>query len=114
MTYVVTENCIRCKYTDCVDVCPVDCFYEHEHMLAIDPETCIDCGICEPACPADAIESDASPEAARWLALNASLAANGTQITKRKDPSPEAEAWRGVAGKYQLAFGAGGPDATTD
>lgn len=106
MTYVVTENCIKCKYTDCVEICPVDCFYEHEHMLAINPDECIDCGICEPECPADAIKADSAPDMARWLNLNALLAADGTQITKRKEPPPDADRWLGVAGKYQLAFGA--------
>ena len=61
MTYVVTENCIRCKYMDCVEVCPVDCFYEGENMLVIHPDECIDCGVCEPECPADAIKPDTEP-----------------------------------------------------
>jgi ferredoxin len=104
MTYVVNENCIKCKYTDCVESCPVDCFYEHEHMLVINPEECIDCGVCEPECPVDAIKADTSPGASRWLSLNAQLAAAGVQITKRKDPPPDADRWRRVAGKYQLVF----------
>ena len=58
MTYVVNESCIRCKYTDCVEVCPVDCFYEGENMLVIHPDECIDCGVCEPECPVDAIKPD--------------------------------------------------------
>ena len=58
MTFVVTEACIKCKYTDCVEVCPVDCFYEGENMLVIDPDQCIDCGVCEPECPIDAIQAD--------------------------------------------------------
>ena len=62
MTYVVTENCIACKYTDCVEVCPVDCFYEGENMLVIHPDECIDCGVCEPECPADAIRPDTEPD----------------------------------------------------
>jgi len=62
MTYVVTENCIKCKYTDCVSVCPVDCFYEGENMLVIHPDECIDCGVCEPECPADAIKPDSETE----------------------------------------------------
>eukprot|EP01035_Chromulina_nebulosa_P006172 gene6172-8351_t len=61
MTYVVTDNCIKCKYTDCVEVCPVDCFYEGDNMLVIHPDECIDCGVCEPECPADAIKPDTVP-----------------------------------------------------
>ena len=61
MTYIVNENCIRCKYTDCVEVCPVDCFYEGENMLVIHPDECIDCGVCEPECPVDAIKPDTEP-----------------------------------------------------
>ena len=73
MTYIVTDNCIRCKYTDCVEVCPVDCFYEGENFLVIHPDECIDCGVCEPECPAEAIKPDTEPgprhlvEAERWL-----------------------------------------------
>jgi len=67
MPYVVTEACIRCKYMDCVEVCPVDCFYEGENMLVISPDECIDCGVCEPECPAEAIISDTDPEAQKWL-----------------------------------------------
>ena len=70
MTYVVTEACIKCKYTDCVEVCPVDCFYEGENMLVIHPDECIDCGVCEPECPAEAIKPDTEPDLAFWLKLN--------------------------------------------
>ena len=70
MTYVVTEACIKCKYMDCVEVCPVDCFYEGENMLVIHPDECIDCGVCEPECPAEAIKPDTEPELASWLKLN--------------------------------------------
>jgi ferredoxin len=75
MTYVVTDNCIRCKYMDCVSVCPVDCFHEGEHMLVIHPDECIDCGVCEPECPAEAIKPDSEPGLESWLALNARMAA---------------------------------------
>ena len=71
MTYVVTENCIKCKYMDCVEVCPVDCFYEGENMLVIHPDECIDCGVCEPECPAEAIKPDTEPGLEKWLKLNA-------------------------------------------
>ena len=70
MTYVVTENCIACKYTDCVEVCPVDCFYEGENMLVIHPDECIDCGVCEPECPADAIRPDTEPDLEQWVEFN--------------------------------------------
>ena len=75
MTYLVTEGCIACKYTDCVEVCPVDCFYAGENMLVIHPGECIDCGVCEPECPVDAIRPDTAPGAGPWLAINAELAA---------------------------------------
>ena len=74
MTYVVTENCIRCKYMDCVEVCPVDCFYAGENMLVIHPDECIDCGVCEPECPAEAIFPDTRPGFESWLKLNAKYA----------------------------------------
>ena len=70
MTYVVTDNCIACKYTDCVEVCPVDCFYEGENMLVIHPDECIDCGVCEPECPADAIRPDTEPDMDEWVEFN--------------------------------------------
>ncbi len=104
MAYVVTENCIKCKYTDCVEVCPVDCFYEHEYMLVIDPEQCIDCGVCEPACPAEAIRPEEAPELKRWIELNVQLLKQSKPITSHKEPSQDADHWRGVTGKYQLVF----------
>ena len=70
MTYVVIDNCIACKYTDCVEVCPVDCFYEGENMLVIHPDECIDCGVCEPECPADAIRPDTEPDLDNWVTFN--------------------------------------------
>ena len=80
MTYVVTEACIRCKYMDCVEVCPVDCFYEGENMLVIHPDECIDCGVCEPECPAEAIIPDSETAAERWLALNREYSASWPKI----------------------------------
>ena len=71
MPFVVTEACIKCKYTDCVDVCPVDCFYEGANMLVIHPDECIDCGVCEPECPVDAIKPDTEPGLGKWLGLHA-------------------------------------------
>ena len=75
MTYVVTENCIRCKYMDCVEVCPVDCFYVGENMLVIHPDECIDCGVCEPECPVEAIVPDSDDKAGAWLEQNRTYAA---------------------------------------
>lgn len=90
MTYVVTDNCIKCKYTDCVEVCPVDCFYEGENMLVINPDECIDCGVCEPECPAEAILPDTEPGLEKWIELNAEYAAKWPNITEKKDALPEA------------------------
>ena len=75
MTYVVTDNCIKCKYMDCIEVCPVDCFYEGENMLVIHPDECIDCGVCEPECPADAIKPDTESGLEKWLEVNTEYAA---------------------------------------
>ncbi|MFG1296108.1 MULTISPECIES: ferredoxin FdxA [Xanthobacter] len=102
MAYVVTENCIRCKYTDCVAVCPVDCFYAGENMLVIHPDECIDCGVCEPECPASAIVPDSDPRAAEWTALNAEYAAQWPNITEKIDPPADAEEWNGKEGKRPL------------
>jgi ferredoxin len=101
MTFVVTENCIKCKFTDCVEVCPVDCFYEGPNFLVIHPDECIDCGLCEPECPAKAIvsEDDLTPENQLFLALNAELSKEWPNITTRQTPSPDAEKWNGVPGK---------------
>lgn len=103
MTYIVTDNCIRCKYTDCVEVCPVDCFYEGPNFLVIHPDECIDCGLCEPECPAEAIlhEDDLSPEQDGFYQLNAELAEIWPNITERKPPLPDAEKWDGVPDKLQ-------------
>lgn len=104
MTFVVGENCIRCKYTDCVEVCPVDCFYEGPNMLAIDPDECIDCALCEPECPADAIYADDElpPDQADFLALNATLAGKWRNITEQQAPLPDADEWKDKPGKREL------------
>jgi ferredoxin len=102
MTYVVTENCIRCKYMDCVEVCPVDCFYAGEQMLVINPDECIDCGVCEPECPAEAILPDSDPRAAEWLALNGEQAARWPNITRKGTPPEDADEWKGRPGKRAL------------
>lgn len=103
MTYVVTENCIKCKYTDCVDVCPVDCFHEGPNFLVIDPEECIDCSLCVPECPAEAIfaEDDVPDAQQSFIALNAELAKGWPVISERKDALDDADAQNGVAGKLE-------------
>lgn len=95
MTYVVTENCIRCKYTDCVEVCPVDCFHEGPNFLVIDPVECIDCSLCVPECPADAIYADNQlpPDQAHFLEINAELAPLWPVISETRDPLGEADVW---------------------
>jgi len=106
MTYVVTEACIKCKYTDCVEVCPVDCFYEGENTLVIHPDECIDCGVCEPECPAEAILPDTDAKAEAWLEMNREYADQWPNLTRKKDALPEAEQFKGVAGKYEAHFSA--------
>ena len=103
MTYVVTENCIRCKYTDCVEVCPVDAFHEGPNFLVINPDECIDCDVCVPECPAEAIfaEDDLPDEQRQFIEINAELAAKWPVINTRKDPPADAEEWNGVEGKLQ-------------
>lgn len=104
MTYIVNDNCIRCKYTDCVEVCPVDCFYEGENMLVIDPDECIDCGVCEPECPAEAILPDTDPGAEAWLKLNADMAQKWPNITRMIDAPADADEFKGVSGKFEKYF----------
>lgn len=103
MTYVVTENCIKCKYTDCVEVCPVDCFHEGPNFLVIDPDECIDCDLCEPECPANAIfsEDDVPAEMENYIELNAELSREWPVISEIKDPLPDAEEWDGVKDKLK-------------
>lgn len=104
MTYVVTENCINCKHTDCVEVCPTDAFREGPNFLVIDPDECIDCDLCPPECPVDAIyfEDDIPSGQEEYLALNQRLAQDWPIITEVKDGLPDAETWDGVAGKRDL------------
>lgn len=104
MTFVVTENCIKCKYTDCVEVCPVDCFHEGPNYLVIDPEECIDCTLCEPECPIDAIhaEDDLKEGEEHFIALNAELSKEWPVITERKDGPPDAKEWEGKPDKLKL------------
>jgi len=104
MTHVVTESCVRCKYTDCVDVCPVDCFREGPNFLTIDPDECIDCAVCVAECPVNAIyaEEDVPADQQEWIAINADLAKAGwPSITKTKQPLPDADDWKDVKDKAQ-------------
>ncbi len=104
MAYVVTESCIKCKYTDCVEVCPVDCFYEGPEFLVIHPDECIDCGLCEPECPIEAIYADDElPEdQIEFIEINAKLADVYENITEAKDPLPEADVFKDVNEKIQF------------
>jgi ferredoxin len=104
MTYVVTESCIKCKYTDCVDVCPVDCFHEGPNFLVIDPEECIDCTLCVAECPVEAIfaEDDVPKGLEHFTALNAELTKLWPVIIERKEPPPDADEWVGQPGKLDL------------
>ncbi len=101
MTHVVLDSCIRCRYTDCVDVCPVDCFRVGPNMLVIDPDECIDCGVCIPECPVEAIvaEEDVPASQEQFTELNADLAKIWPAITRTQDPLPDAEEWKDVSGK---------------
>ena len=103
MTYVVTDVCIKCKYTDCVEVCPVDCFYEGENMLVINPDECIDCGVCIPECPIDAIVTDIDPRGEPFLELNREFSTGPwPNLTKKKPALPEAEEFKETADKMSL------------
>ncbi len=95
MPFVVTGKCINCRYSDCVEVCPVDCFYEGENMLVINPDECIDCGVCEPECPIEAIKSDEElePEEQHWAEVNEKFSALWPVITQSKGPLDDAEEW---------------------
>jgi ferredoxin len=104
MPYVVTENCVQCKHTNCVTACPVDCFHEGPNFLVIDPAECIDCGICEPECPVQAIKphDELLPGELRFLELNRELAARWPVITQAKPPLPDADKWSKVENKLEL------------
>ena len=104
MTYIVNDKCIRCKYTDCVEVCPVDCFYEGETMLVIHPDECIDCGVCEPECPPEAILPDTDQRAEAWLKLNADMSEIWPNITRKVDAMPDADKYQDREGKFEEFF----------
>jgi ferredoxin len=104
MTFLVTENCIKCKHTDCVEVCPVDCFYEGPNFLAINPDECIDCGVCVPECPINAIIEDTNldHDIPFWVDLNKRLSTKWPNITKKKSARPDAAEWDGKPNKLDL------------
>jgi ferredoxin len=104
MTFLVTENCIKCKHTDCVEVCPVDCFYEGPNFLAINPNECIDCGVCVPECPINAIIEDTNldHDIPFWVDLNKRLSTKWPNITKKKSALPDAAEWDGKPNKLDL------------
>jgi ferredoxin len=104
MTYTITESCVRCKFMDCVEVCPVDCFYEGENMLAINPDECIDCGVCEPECPAEAIISETVNGAEKWVEINRTYAQQWPNITRKGTPPADADNWLNVKNKFAEHF----------
>lgn len=103
MAYVVTDSCVKCKFTDCVEVCPVDCFYEGANMLVINPEECIDCGVCEPECPVEAIKPE-SEELIDWLEINKKYADIWPNINQKKEKLPEALDFKDEQGKFDKYF----------
>ena len=104
MTFVVTEVCIKCKYTDCVEVCPVDCFYEGENMLVIHPDECIDCGVCEPECPIDAIVPDSDSRAEALLQVNRDFSSIWPNLTRKRPAPADADEYKTVPDKYTKFF----------
>ena len=105
MTYLVTDACIKCKHMDCVEVCPVDCFYEGENMLVIHPDECIDCGVCEPECPVEAIYPDSQMEDVEpWLEINTKYSEIWPNITRKGETPSDATEWADVKNKYENHF----------
>ena len=107
MTYIVKDECIKCKLTDCVEVCPVDCFYEGENFLVIHPDECIDCGVCGAECPIDAIKADTDDsveDKEKQIQLKKKFSALWPNITKKKDPMPEHEKYKEIKNKYEEHF----------
>jgi ferredoxin len=99
MTYVVTEDCINCLFKDCIEVCPVDCFYIGKNMIVINPDECIDCGVCEPECPAEAILPDSDDRATAWAERNRTFSTQWPNITRKGTPPADGEDWKGKPGK---------------
>jgi ferredoxin len=104
MTYIVNEACIKCKYMDCIEVCPVDCFYEGENMLVIHPDECIDCGVCEPECPVEAILPDTEPDTESWVQFNTEWAEKWPNITAKGEPPADADDWKDKPNKFKEHF----------
>ncbi len=104
MTYIVNDKCIKCKLMDCVEVCPVDCFYEGKNMLVIKPDECIDCGVCEPECPVDAISADTEPGSEKWLEINKEYSEIWPNISEKKDPPPDHEKFKNEQNKFEKYF----------
>jgi ferredoxin len=104
MTYIVNEDCIKCKHMDCVEVCPVDCFYVGANMLVIHPDECIDCGVCEPECPVDAIKPDTEPGAEDWVEFNREYSEQWPNITRKGEAPADAKSWEGVPNKFKDHF----------
>jgi ferredoxin len=104
MTFIVSESCIKCKYTDCVEVCPVDCFYEGPNMLVINPDECIDCALCEPECPVNAIYTeDELPETqSGFIEINHRLSIIWPNISEIKTPLPDADEWKNKPDKLKF------------
>ncbi|MGY9055291.1 MAG: ferredoxin FdxA [Alphaproteobacteria bacterium] len=104
MTYIVNDECIKCKHMDCIEVCPVDCFYVGANMLVIHPDECIDCGVCEPECPVDAIKPDTEPGAEEWVEFNRQYSETWPNITRKGEPPADAVEWEGVPNKFADHF----------
>ena len=104
MAFIVGDACVKCKLTDCVEVCPVDCFYEGPNMLVINPDECIDCALCEPECPIEAIysEDEVPEDQIEYIELNAELCTQWPNIVEQKDPLPDSEDWKEVKGKFDM------------
>lgn len=104
MAFIVTDSCIECKHTDCVEVCPVDCFYEGENFLVINPDECIDCGLCEPECPVDAIfsEDELPADQIKFIEINEQLSKEWPNITQKKDALPQADKYKNQKDKFNL------------
>ncbi len=104
MTYIVNDLCINCKHMDCVEVCPVDCFYVGANMLVIHPDECIDCGVCEPECPVEAIKPDTEPGAEEWVEFNRKFSEEWPNITRKGEAPADAEKWADVPNKFPDHF----------
>ena len=104
MPYIVTESCIKCKYMDCCEVCPVDCFYEGENMLVINPDECIDCGVCEPECPAEAIIPDSDSEAENWAKINEDYSTKWPNIVRKGVPPVDGKEFENIDDKFNKYF----------